>query len=171
MALPADLPRSQLSAVVYRVVRGGVDPLGTAGSLKAGGRYNPPGGFGALYTSLDAGTAAAEVAKSLRTRGINPGEYPAGAWWTYEVEVKLDAVLDLTDADVLRRLGIPANALTGSDIRETRRIAAEARRAGFQAVLAPSAATAGGRNLIIFADHLAEMPVVLSSRPVDLGDS
>jgi RES domain-containing protein len=36
--------------------------LGTTGSLKAGGRFNPPNEFGALYTSLDAITAAKEVA-------------------------------------------------------------------------------------------------------------
>lgn len=147
-------------------MREGLDPLATSGSLKAGGRFNPPNEFGALYTSLDAKTAAQEVARGLRARGIDPEQFPAGAWWVYEVEVKLDSVLDLTDPVVLERSGISAGSLTGSDVNATQRIAAEARERGYVALLVPSAAAPGSKNLVIFLDRMAEHPTVLSSKPV-----
>jgi RES domain-containing protein len=64
--------------------------LATTGSLKGGGRFNPPSEFGALYTSLEATTAAKDVARGLRQRGIDPEQFPGGAWWAYELEVELE---------------------------------------------------------------------------------
>ena len=116
---------------MFRVVREGLDPLATTGSLKAGGRFNPPNEFGALYTSLEATSAAKEVARGLRQRGVDPDQLPEGAWWVYELEVKSEAVLDLTDADVLQKSGIAEGSLTGSDVNATRQIAAEARERGY----------------------------------------
>ena len=87
MALPPDLPRTALSTTVFRVVREGLDPLATTGSLKAGGRFNPPNEFGELYTSLEAKTAAQEVARGLIARGVDPEQFPEAAWWVYELEV------------------------------------------------------------------------------------
>lgn len=39
-------------------------------SQAAGGRYNPPGEFGALYTSDDEATAWEEIAARFRRQGI-----------------------------------------------------------------------------------------------------
>ena len=166
MALPPDLPQSSLSSVVFRVVREGLDPLGTTGSLRAGGRFNPPNEFSALYTSLDSMTAAKEVARGLRLRGVDPSQFPEGSWWVYELQVKLEAVLELTDADVLQKSGMQEDSLTGSDVNLTREIAAEARARGYEALLVPSAAAAGSKNLVIFLDNLRVRPNVLSSRPI-----
>jgi RES domain-containing protein len=168
LALPPDLPRSRLSTVAFRVVREGLDPLGTRGSLKAGGRFNPPNEFGALYTSLDATTAAKEVARGLRQRGIDPEQFSEGAWWVYELEVKLEAILDLTDPSVLQRIGIQQDSLTSTEINATREIAARARERGYEALLVPSAAAANSKNLVIFLDKLPVRPNVLSSRPVSV---
>ena len=140
--------------------------MATTGSLKAGGRFNPPNEFGALYTSLEPNTAAKEVARGLRQRGVDPDQFPEGAWWVYELEVKLESVLDLTDADVLQKSGIPENSLIGTDVNATRQIAAEARERGYEALLVPSAAVAGSKNLVIFLDKASSRPNVLSSRPV-----
>jgi RES domain-containing protein len=148
-------------------VREGLDPLTTTGSLKAGGRFNPANEFGALYTSLDAGTAAKEVARGLRQRGVDPEGFPDEAWWVYELEVNLGAVLDLTDADVLEKSGIKRDTLTGDDLNATREIAAEARERGYEALLVPSAA-ASSKNLVVFLENPAVPPIVLSSRPVKL---
>ena len=153
---------------MFRVVREGLDPLVTTGSLKAGGRFNPPNEFGALYTSVEATTAAKEVARGLRQRGIDPDQFPEGAWWVYELEVELETVLDLTDRDVLRECGIREDSLTGTDVNATREIAAQARQGGYQALLVPSAAVAGSKNLVIFLDILRLRPNVVSSRPVSL---
>ncbi|MFI5091998.1 MAG: RES family NAD+ phosphorylase [Candidatus Acidiferrales bacterium] len=166
MALSPNLPRSRLSTVVFRVVREGLDPLATTGSLKAGGRFNPPSEFGALYTSLEATTAAKEVARGLRQRGIDPELFPEGAWWVYELEVRLQTVLDLTDPNVLQRIGIRQDSLTGPEINATREIAAQAREQGYEALLVPSAAVPNSSNLVVFLDRLQARPTVLSSRPV-----
>src|SRR5208283_539348 len=132
----------------FRVVREGLDPLATTGSLKAGGRFNPPNEFGALYTSLQPITAAKEVARALRQRGVDPDQFPEGAWWVYELEVKLESVLDLTDADVLQKSGLQRDSLTGSDVNITRDIAAEVRGRGYEALLVPSAAASDSSNLV-----------------------
>ena len=167
MLLPPDLPEIRLSAIVYRVAREGLDPLATVASLKAGGRFNPASEFGALYTSLDAATATKEVARGLRQRGVDPAQFPSGAWWIYELEVKIETVLDLTDSDVLQKAGMQRDALTASEVHATRKIAAEARRRGYQALLVPSAAAPRSKNLVVFLDKLPGPPIVLSSRAVN----
>jgi RES domain-containing protein len=168
LALPPDLPHASLSTVVFRVVQKGLDPLGTAGSLKAGGRFNPPNAFGALYTSVEVPTALKEVAKGLRLRGIDPEQFPEDAYWIYELEVRLEAVLDLTDPDVLQKSGFQEDSLTGTDINATREIATQARERGYEALLVPSGANPKSKNMVIFLDKLDTRPRVLSSRPVRL---
>lgn len=168
MVLPPDLARSPLSAVLFRVVREGLDPLATTGSLKAGGRFNPPNEFGALYTSLEATSAAKEVARGVRQRGVDPDQFQKGAWWVYQLEVKLEAVLDLTDADVLQKSAIAEGSLTGSDVNATTQIATEAKERGYEALLVPSAAALGSKNLVLFLDKMSALPNVLSSRTVTL---
>jgi RES domain-containing protein len=168
LVLPADLPRVSVKRIVYRVIRQGFDPLGIEGSMKAGGRFNSSGEFGALYTSLEAATAAKEVARGLRLRGVDPAQFPAESWWIYELEVRIEAVLDLTDTDILQRIGVTKDSLTGSAVDAARRIAAEARRQGYEALLVPSAAAPEFNNLVIFVDKLAQEPIVLSSRPMQL---
>jgi RES domain-containing protein len=149
-------------------VRQGLDPLATTGSFNAGGRFNPPNEFGALYTSLNANTAAQEIARGLRQRGVELEQFPEGKWWVYELEVKLESVLDLTDEDILEKSGISASSLTGSDVNATRRIAAEARERDYEGLLVPSAAAPGSKNLVIFLDRALTRPIVISSKPIAL---
>lgn len=144
--------------------------MATTGSLRAGGRFNSPSQFGALYTSLEADTAAKEVARGLRQRGIDPDQFPERAWWVYELEVKLQSVLDLTDVEVLQKIGISESSLTSSEINAPREIAAEAREQGYEALLVPSAAVSGSKNLVIFLDKVSARPNVLSSKPVSLSE-
>ncbi len=168
MDLPADLPRREFSGIVRRVVRAGRDPLSTEGSRKTGGRYNPPGDFGALYAALESETAAAEVARGLRLRGVDPAGFAADDWWEYEIELRAAAILDLTDSDTLARLGLSQDALTAADAALTREMGAKAHRAGYAGLLVPSAARLGRTNLVIFLDRLDETPAVLRSHPVSL---
>jgi RES domain-containing protein len=134
--------------------------------LKAGGRYNPPEEFGAVYSSLSDSTAIAEVTRGLERRGIDPGAYEASRWWVYEVDVALTAVLDLTDAAVLERLKLKTDQLTAPDVKLTRELAAAARAGGFQGLIVPSAALPTGKNVVVFPDTLEQSPTVLNSRPV-----
>jgi RES domain-containing protein len=165
LALPANLPSIRVKAIVYRVVRDGVDPLVTVGSLKAGGRFNPPNEFAVLYTSFDPATASKEVARGLHQRGIDPLQFPPGSWWVYELEVEIENVLDLTSPEILERIELKSEMLTGADTQVPRSIADEAREKGFEALLVPSAAAADSKNLVIFLDKLLAIPTVMSSRP------
>ena len=141
-----------------------------AGSLGAGGRYNVPGEFGALYASLEPETAATEIARGLKRRGVDPRSYPEGDWWVYRVEVSLESVLDLTNSETLRELGVTEEQLTGDSLLITREIARQARGLGFQGLLVPSAARKGAKNLVIFADRLTESPRVVRSEAIRLAD-
>jgi len=165
LALPANIPAVRVKTVVYRVVRDGVDPLGTVGSLRAGGRFNPPEEFAALYTSFDPETAGMEVVRGLKQRGIDPSQFPPGSWWVYELEVDIETVLDLTSPGILQRIEMNGDSLTGDDLQVPRSIAAQARDKGFGALLVPSAAAPDSKNLVIFLDKLSGTPNVLSSRP------
>lgn len=59
-------------------------------------------------------------------------------------------VLDLTDAQVRAHLGIDEDDLIGDDYLRTQEIATAAELAGFDGVLAPSAALPGRRTLVVF---------------------
>lgn len=168
MALPANLPRITYSGIVHRVVAKGVDPLSVEGSLKGGGRYNRAGEFGALYSSLDNSTAVQEVVRGLVLRRVDPAHYSIGDWWDYELELKVEEVLDLTDPNVLQLLGLRKEDLVSADRVAALKIAAEARNAGYKALLVPSVAVAHGKNVVIFLDKLTEPPRVLNSRPIQL---
>lgn len=163
-----DAPRTLLSATVYRVVRKGIDPLSSRGSELNGGRYNLPGAKGVLYASFEKVTAIAEVAKALQGRGINPEEYGPDDWWAYELELTSSRVLDLTDRKVLERLQMTVAALVADDVALTRQIGRQALDAGYEAIIAPSAAHEEGRNLVIFLNAAAGLPTVKASTPVDL---
>lgn len=163
LALPENVPRRRLAQVVHRLVRSGYDPLSIEGSLRGGGRYNPGREFGALYTSFDERTAAAEVLQRAR---IDPSAYPEGFYWDYELAVELEAVLDLTDAAVLSSVRLTIESLTGTDWAVTQGLARKAREAGFQGILVPSVAQPGSKNLVIFLDKLEEPPRVVASRPI-----
>jgi RES domain-containing protein len=161
-------PGAAVSATVYRVVRKGIDPLSSRGSELNGGRYNLPGTKGVLYASLDKVTAVAEIAKGLKTRGINPEEYGPDDWWAYELQLTASRVLDLTDQKVLEALQISAAALVADAPDLTRRIGRQALDAGYDAIIAPSAAREGGKNLVIFLSAAAPVPAVKASTPVEL---
>jgi RES domain-containing protein len=163
-----DAPQTALSATFYRVVHRGIDPLSSRGSELNGGRYNLAGSKGILYASLEKITAAAEVARGLRARGINPGEYGPDDWWAYELKWASSRVLDLTDHSVLERLQISEPALVADDVGQTRQIGRQALDAGYEGIVAPSAAHRAGRNLIIFLGAVAQVPVVKASSPADL---
>lgn len=133
-----------------------------------GGRYNAPGEFGALYCSFEKDTASTEVSKGLRAVGQNPATYPEGAWGLFELAIEAHEVLDLTHEETLARLGLQSAMLTGPHPEVTQRLGREARDAGYQAILAPSAAVPGGKNLILFLDRLPFLPSIVRSSPFRL---
>lgn len=136
------------------------DILSTRGSFLAGRRYNYKRVFGALYLSCDIHTCIEETTKSFQ---VTDSEVALQLPRTIVgVDANLSRVLDLTDANVRRRLGVLKRDLLGDWEYEqnvlgieafTQRIGRLAREAGFEALLVPSAVSRG-RNLVVFVDRL-----------------
>lgn len=145
----------RFEATTFRHVSPGHEGLGEAalsGSLRSGGRFNPSGEFGAIYVSLEKETAIAELQRRAAQTGIGVNELLPRILLV--VEADLQRVLDLTDEDTRRGWGLPSEGITSDDYQPCQEVGQAARRAGYEAVLFPSAARAGGRNLAIFTDRL-----------------
>ncbi len=107
-------------------------------------RYSSVGN-GAVY----AGTAPATAAAEVQSYG------PLGGVTLYSREVVVNNVLDLTNPAARQALGVTLEDLTqsmhgGASYEATQRISAWARQQGYNAILAPSAQTSIGANLISF---------------------
>jgi RES domain-containing protein len=137
------------------------DLLTGAGSKAAGARWNPPGSFRTVYTSLDVETALAEALAHFRHYGLSV----AGAMPRVIVSLRarLRRVLNLTDGTVRRVLGVSSERMLGEPWRTmqgrgrealTQAIGRLAYGFDLEGLLVPSAARQGGSNLIIFPANL-----------------
>jgi RES domain-containing protein len=135
------------------------------GSRKAGGRWNPKGGFRTLYLSLTPETALAEALAHHRSQAIPDVEAMPITLAGFQVNVV--RLLDLTAQRVRRSLGVTLKQLrepwrpaqhAGQEAL-TQAIGRLARETGFQGLLAPSAVHPKGRNLVLFPDLLSESAV------------
>jgi hypothetical protein len=75
------------------------------------------------------------------------------------LEVRVDPVLDLTSAGVLRKIGIEREMITGDgddSLELCRTLADLAHQQGYHAILSPSAALAGSVNLNLYVDGRAD---------------
>lgn len=149
-AIPS-LESATFSASVYRVVPEALRDkiLSTEGNRYYPGRYHIAGETGILYTSLEREVAVRELGRHASRSNLQ-GQLAAG-----KIKVKLQKVLNLTQGVVLAKLGLSKEALVGSDWSLTHAISHQARRAGFQGLLAPSA-TGSGVNLVVFENNLGE---------------
>lgn len=149
-AIPA-LGSTCFSDSVYRVVpealRGKI--LSTEGNRYYPGRYHIAGETGILYTSLERALAIRELGRHASRRDLQRG-LAVG-----KIKVKLRKVLDLTQAAVLAKLGLSKGDLVSPDRSITQAVSLQARKAGFQGLLVPSAAGSGA-NLVVFENNLAE---------------
>lgn len=121
--------------------------------LQASGRWNRKGEYGCLYTSLSRAGAIAEYRKVLASTGLEPQEDRERDLTT--ILARVEPVLDLSNPKVMRRLGVGTDGLTGdedADFEFCRRLADWARSEGYSAILSPSAAAAGERNLNVYFD-------------------
>lgn len=146
-----DLQGKAFEAVVYRHVSSQYDPLDISGSLKTGGRWNPQGEFGVLYAALDEETAMAELERLAERQGLTLEDLAPRD--LVSIEVSVSKVLDLTDKTILQQIGIRENEIVGNDVSLCLAVSRLARRAGFEATLAPSA-TKKGAILVVFPDRL-----------------
>ena len=116
------------------------------GMRGANGRYSQPGEI-AIYTSLgEDKTAWNTVLEELRDVADQDLVLASR-------QVKLDRVLDLTDANVRQALGITHKQIVeDEDYKLTHALGNLARKHGFEGIIAPSAQDNNGKNLIIFKD-------------------
>lgn len=122
------------------------EPLSVRGSLRHGGRYNPMGAFGAVYCGESRAVCVAEIRKRAAGQPVSPHRLA-------RIRVALHRVLNLTDPATLAALDLRPEDLVGDDWQRTQRLGAQARAAGFEGLLVPSAAGTG-HNLVIFPDCL-----------------
>jgi RES domain-containing protein len=134
------------------------------GSFISGGRFNERGKFHVLYLSMDRDTCLAELDKYAERGDItlkkdSPHPLTLSPW-----EIKLSCVLDLTDANVRERLLIDEQTLCQTDweklqnfyeiVAPTQRIGELAKDFGFVALLTPSAARPGGKNINVLIGNI-----------------
>lgn len=139
------------------------DALSGLGAKKHGGRWNPPGGFAAVYGALDPETAMAEALAVQRHYGLPVhGAFPRVF---LAIECRLKRVVDVTDAKVERALGVSLAGLVEADWRAandegtqclSQALGHAAFAAGWEGMILPSARAAGGRIAVMFPDRLGE---------------
>lgn len=114
------------------------------------GRYHRTGEPGIWYASNREQGAWAELFRHFVDEGVDPFEIRRRIG---RVSVDLQ-VLDLTDKKTRSHLNVDEADLVSDDYATTQAIAAAARDAGFDAVLAPAAALPGCETLAVFAHAL-----------------
>lgn len=122
-------------------------------NMAMGGRYNPPGRFGALYCASDEETAWAEIDARFRREGI-PGLPPVMG--LLRIVITDGRYADLTDSSVVALWGFDRHALVSrhpdaSQQAHCHDIGSAVRPLG-DFLLAPSA-RADGENIPVFADR------------------
>lgn len=114
------------------------------------GRYHRTSEPGVWYASNREQGAWAELFRHFVDEGVDPFEIRRRVG---RVSVDLQ-VLDLTDKETRSHLNVDEADLVSDDYATTQAIAAAARDAGFDAVLAPAAALPGCETLAVFIHAL-----------------
>lgn len=125
-----------------------------------GARWNPPG-VAAIYTSLAREGALAEAEHQI---AVQPSP-PRARRTIYTLELTLASVLDLTDVEVLRTLGVGTSELKADDMTACRRLGGAAHWLERDGLLLPSA-RCSNTNLVIFPanrPHDARLEILCAS--------
>ena len=139
---------TEFAGTVYRIcpVQYAANMVSMRGSLLHGARFNIRGYFGALYTSLSLETAHWEMARYFTVP-------PMGGFVQASIGLKLTRVADLSSRRLLRKAGVSWEQLVESRHTATQEIGLRAWETGIEALLVPSAADPGERNLAVFLDN------------------
>ncbi len=135
-----------LTLSAWRVGWRGRTPL--QGSTAAG-RWTPPGEFEALYASLDADGATAEIYHHLSQQPLRASA--DNELLAFNVETR--STLDLTDASVLAELGLGPGPLALTPEARSREVGGAAHFLEFDSIVVPSARWSC-RNLLLICEHL-----------------
>ena len=148
----ARAPVRSLLAVGYRSQTKGFDPCSGEGALQDGGCFNPPLSFPVIYLCTTRACVAAELARQASRQDTAAGNLRPREIW--QIESDLTHVLDLTDNNTLKMIGVTTADLIRDDYRLTIQIGQAAHDNGLRAILTPSA-TGVDNVLAIFPDNLA----------------
>lgn len=153
------LPFVPLQGKFFRIVsqKHKDEILSTQGSLEFGGRYNSPGIAGVLYLG-----ESKEVCKAERERKSSSSLLLPQVIAT--IKVSLQKVLDLTNPDILKIIRIKKQDLLRSEKKGDgyglpRKLASQAYRNGYEALLVPSA-IGKGKNLVVFLNNCLKGSIV-----------
>lgn len=117
-----------------------------------GGRFNPPGEFGAIYVAVERGTALLELARQAALLGFAVDELLPRTMLRLRLHVR--RALDLTDEGVCRAWGLVGADMSRISHDECWEIARAARRSGYEAIRFRSA-TGSGVCVAVFMDRLS----------------
>jgi RES domain-containing protein len=143
-----------LTAVVWHQCSPQHELLDSADPAVTTGRYHRVGGPGIWYASSSESGAWAELFRHHEPGGISPLEVIRRVG---RAQCKRLRVLDLTEARVREALDVSERELTGDDLTRCQRIAEYARDAGYDAILAPSAALDGQRTIAVFSSAMRKI--------------
>ena len=140
-------PSQAFNGQTWRVTRKGSDPLG--GSTAAG-RWNPPGEFEVLYTSLERDGAIAEIGHRLSLEPVWPTRVQHDV---HRIAVEAQRTLRFADLASLSPLGVEIGRYETFDYSETQAIGAAAYFLEFDGLVLPSARFSC-LNLVVFLERL-----------------
>jgi RES domain-containing protein len=130
-----------------------------------GARWNPPG-TDALYVSLDRDTAVAEADHQIAMQPVRPRAKRT----IHQLGINLSNVLDLSDPNLLKRLGIDREALASLDFEACQKVGGAAARLGHDGILVPSARHSGTNLVVFVANQQADSDIrAVSSELIDSG--
>jgi len=148
-----------IQASVYRAVFQGRDP--TVGSL-AGGRWSPPQLFEALYTSLSAEGAIAEVLFHLERQPI----FPTKPVELHTLSIATASTIDLSTDEACNALGLDKRALTSMDYTLCQDVGHAVEFLGFDSLQVRSARHKSD-NMVIIVGHLGAVIESVFRQDVD----
>lgn len=122
-----------------------------AGARTVGGRWNPPNSFATLYLGVSVETVQAEFLRLAEKAGRHPADFLPRHLLHYEI--KLEAILDLTDEAALEALDLTPEHIRSDDPTRCQEIGEAAHHLGREGILAPSA-TGSGQIVAVFMERL-----------------
>jgi RES domain-containing protein len=146
----ATAPRRNLTGIYWHQGATKRPLIACANPAIGSGRYHRLGEPGVWYASDREQGAWAELFRHFLDEGVDPFEVRRRVG---RVSVDLQ-ILDLTDRETRSLLGVGETDLVSDDCATPQTIAAAARDAGFDGVLAPAAALPGCETLAVFAHAL-----------------
>ncbi len=137
------------------------DLISGIGARIHGGRWNPPGDFATVYGSFTPDGAMAEVLAYFDYYGLDPADMGRRIFCV--LDLRLNAVLDLTAGLLRQRLRISEQRMRGTDWRRladrgeeaiTQAVGRAAFESGLEGLVVPAAPATEGKNLVMFPDNL-----------------